>query len=405
MVSAFSLNADQAEHLRGTFGTPLYVIEEATILASIAEFRLALSNFKNPTRMSYATKANSTVAVIQIAAREGCHIDVASLGELAAAEMAGVSPANCTFHGNNRSFAELQVALSKGIGEIVLDCLDDIEMVAQIGQGTTQLSMRINPSLETGLHPKVDTGSSLSKFGFTLSDGTARRAFDLASQRGLQVTGVHLHLGSQIFDSQLHAMGLRKLIEFGAECGTEWQLLNIGGGYGVSYVDEVPLDLEALFASLGEVARHAPSATIGIEPGRALVANAGLTLYSVGAIKDVAGVRMVAVDGGMADNPRPALYGAKYRASRPGDVSELAKVKLVGRHCENDVLIEELELPADLASGDLLQIHCTGAYTSSMASNYNRYPRPATVLMRGNEAVLVQRREKIEDLLEREIRI
>ncbi len=462
-MPAFVLDAALAEQLRESFGTPLYVLDEATILANIGEFRVALSSLKNPTRISFASKANSTVAIIQIAASQGCHIDVASLGELAAAQMARLRPQSCTYHGNNRSFSELKVALEQGIGEIVLDCLEDIEAVARIGQGETMLSLRINPFLETGLDPKVDTGSSVSKFGFTLQDGQALEAYARGDELKLKITGLHLHLGSQIFDSNLHAEGLRKLIEFCEECelplaqcslsrqspppfgnggggepntastladaqsypepsppapspfsgtdiqksergSTAWQLLNIGGGYGVTYTDEEPLDLIEVFANIAK--QTIPKEiTLGIEPGRALVANAGLTLYTVGAIKDVAGVRMVAVDGGLADNPRPALYGAKYRVSRPGQVSAGQRVKIVGRHCENDVLIEDADLPSDLAAGDLLQVLCTGAYNSSMASNYNRYPRPATVLIRKDGPILVQVREDVVELLAREIPI
>ncbi|MEQ1822634.1 MAG: diaminopimelate decarboxylase [Fimbriimonadaceae bacterium] len=400
MVPGFGLDADSAEYLRRSFGTPLYVLDEATIVRSIGSFREALGRLPNKTRISYASKANSTVAVLQVAAREGCHIDVASLGELAAAEMAGVDPTNITFHGNNRSRHELEEALRKGIGEIVLDCLEDIENVAALGQASSQVSLRVNPSLETGLHPKIDTGSALSKFGFTIADGQAKHALTCALDLGLSVTGLHLHIGSQIFDSELHSRGLRALVDFCKVCPGNWQLLNVGGGYGVSYVDEAPLDLNQLFTNLGAIGADA---IIGIEPGRALVASAGVTLYTVGAIKHVNGVRMVAVDGGLADNPRPALYGARYRVTCPAKPNSVSLAKIVGRHCENDVLIEEALLPHDLRGGDLLQVHCTGAYNSSMASNYNRYPRPAAVLMRETGAVLVQRRETIEDMLLREV--
>lgn len=396
-MTPFHLTASQASTLADEFGTPLYVLSEAHFLHQITQLKEALAALPK-TRISFATKSNSTLALIQLAHRAGCHIDVASEGELRAAMRAGVHPKDCTLHGNNKSRREIEFALEHGIGEIVVDCLEEIEILSQLGP-KCDLAIRINPGLDADLNPKVNTSARFSKFGFPLWTGEADEAIGR-----LDFVGVHCHLGSQIMDPAVHAgaaKALSALIQRHPE--KNWKRLNLGGGFGISYTDEEPAHFNDF---IGAIAPHVdPSLEIAFEPGRSLSGPAGLTLYRVGPIKTIGGQRLIAVDGGLADNPRPALYGSRYTV-RAFDEGPAASATIVGRHCENDVLFSDIELPVELKTGDLVQVLSTGAYSSSMASNYNRYPRPASVLIRSNgEAQLVQRREGFEEMLAREILI
>jgi diaminopimelate decarboxylase len=403
MLGPFRLSPDQARDFAARFETPLYVLSEAHFLDRIAEFRGAAPG----ARLSYATKSNGTMALVQLAHRAGMHIDVASEGELKLALKAGVPAGGCTMHGNNKSAAEVVFALEQGIGEIVIDCLEEMDLIAasrKPGIGAALYSLRINPGLDSDLNPKVNTAARFSKFGFPAWDGQADQALERAQGLGLQVSGLHCHLGSQIMDPQVHGRAAPTLVSIMERHPEfEWRLLNLGGGFGIRYTDENPPSFADFFA--GVRPHLPPGVRLAFEPGRSVVGPAGLTLYSVGPIKTLDGKRAIAVDGGLADNPRPALYGAKYTVEsfRNG---EATKATIVGRHCENDVLHEDVMLPNALEKGDLLQVLSTGAYSSSMASNYNRYPRPATVLLRqGGEAVQVQKREGFDEMLAREIGI
>lgn len=396
-MTPFALTSIQAITLADECGTPLYVLSESHFLNQINQLTQALQQIRK-TRVSFATKSNSTLALVQLAHGAGCHIDVASEGELRLAMNGGIPARDCTLHGNNKSEAEIRFALDQGIGEIVVDCLEEIETLKRL-KPSCELAIRINPGLDSDLNPKVNTSARFSKFGFPLWNGAADAAI-----KELDFIGVHCHLGSQIMDPATHAgaaKALSDLIERHPE--KNWKRLNLGGGFGISYTDETPPDFSAFIDAIAPLVNK--DLEIAFEPGRSLCGPAGLTLYTVGPIKTIDGKRLVAVDGGLADNPRPALYGSRYsvEAFREGPASEAT---VVGRHCENDVLFSDVLMPVALKKGDLVQVLSTGAYSSSMASNYNRYPRPATVLIRSNgESVLVQRRESFEDMLAREIGI
>lgn len=399
----FRLDSNLADSLAREFGTPLYVLSEAALIERIQAFRSALSLLPNPTRMSFASKANSTLAVLQIAYANGCHIDVASEGELRAAMRAGVSPADCTLHGNNKSVDEIAFAFDQGIGEIVVDSFDEIHRLGMLGasQRPPSVTLRVNPQLDLNLNPKIATATTFTKFGFPLTQEDLASAIEKLDKIGLPVTGLHCHLGSQIFQKDAHARAAHSMTAvMNMLPQAEWQLLNLGGGFGIRYTNEEP----PTFADCLQNIKAPEELTIAFEPGRSLVGESGVTLYRVGTIKNVNGVRVIAVDGGLADNPRPAMYDAQYtvKAFKEG---ELQPATIVGRHCENDVLHPHVSLPSNLEVGDLIQVLATGAYSSSMASNYNRYPRPATAMIRGDLGVLVQRRESFEAMLEREVLI
>lgn len=404
----FRLESDLAARLASEFGTPLYVVSESAFVERIKAFRTALDALDanrsgSPrSRMSYASKANSTVALLKIAHREGCHIDVASEGELRAALMAGVPPRDCTLHGNNKTLAEMTLALKMGIDEVVVDSIDEVWRYGHIAPAPqTRFVLRVNPGLELDLNPKVATSSRLSKFGLPPEAEVIQDQVYQLQYFGNEAKGLHCHLGSQIMAADAHVRAAEILLDLMNKVDAPWELLNLGGGFGIGYTDETPPAFEDF---IGPLAGIVPSSIgLAFEPGRSLIGEAGLTLYSVGTIKHVAGTRIVAVDGGLADNPRPAMYGSKYTVEAlAGPGGEPATV--VGRHCENDVLHPDVALPGNLKPGDLVQVLCTGAYSSSMASNYNRYPRPATVLIRTDGTpALIQMRETYEQMFSREI--
>jgi diaminopimelate decarboxylase len=384
--------------------------------------------------LNYASKANSTLAVLAIAASEGLMIDVASEGELRAALAAGVPAERCHLHGNNKGRDEILFAIEQGIGQIVVDHFGELETIAEIsaargGLGDTELVLRLAPGVDPITHEKISTGQADTKFGFNIADGSAERALRRCLDLGLPLVGFHCHVGSQLLDPEAQRAAGELLGRFAVRMkqhhGFETRHLNVGGGLGVAYGEgDEPMEVEeycrlVVQSTLGAIQGSGLKPTLAQEPGRALVAESGVTLYRVGVVKSVPangiGTRTyVSVDGGLADNPRPALYGSRYpvervsRATSGTETHARRAVTVCGRHCEADTLFE-VRLPADIGPGDLIQVLATGAYNASMASNYNRYPRPATVLIREadpggeGEAVLVQRREAWEEMLAREI--
>ncbi|HVT10888.1 MAG TPA: diaminopimelate decarboxylase [Fimbriimonadaceae bacterium] len=440
----FRVSAAQARDLVRQFGTPLYVVDEAHFRGRIREYLGAFRAAYPRSELSFATKANSTLALIAIAHREGCSIDVASEGELRAALAAGVPASACYFHGNNKTRAELAFAIEQGIGHIVLDHFGEIEMVAELGvPAGTNVILRLAPGVDPVTHHKISTGQADTKFGFNIADGSAEQATVRCLEHGLPLYGFHCHVGSQLLDPEAQRSGGELIASFAVEMkekhGFAAGYLNVGGGLGVRYTgDEEPMPIGEYCALVVEAVRNALGDSgldpiLGQEPGRALVSESGVTLYTVGVVKTVPapgrGSRTyVAVDGGLSDNPRPALYGSKYEIGRvlrgtathtePADPLDrlgnfgaslpagpgTMTVTVSGKHCETDKLFEDVELPDDTSPGDVLQVLCTGAYNSSMASNYNRYPRPATVLIREDGGFsLIQRRETWEEMLAREI--
>lgn len=427
----FRLTESQARELAQRFGTPLYVLSEKGLRDRIRTYKSAFAAAAPKTELAFATKANSTLAVLAIAIQEGCVLDVASEGELRAALAASADPKRCTLHGNNKSRREIEFAIETGIGFIVIDNFREIETLSEVfkankGKGLPKFQIRLAPGVDPHTHHKISTGQADTKFGFNIADGSAERAVQECLERGLPLAGFHCHVGSQLTDSGAQRAGAEIISTFAVEMkrkhGLVSEIINFGGGLGVHYVEgDQPLNLEDYNRQVVAAAQKALEGsgldpTFVQEPGRSLVAEQGLTLYEVGVIKNIElgeGLRKTyaCVNGGLADNPRPVMYGAKYTVERvaggddPGGESEVsATYAISGRHCETDLLFPDVALPMDLMEGDLLQVLCTGAYNASMASNYNRYQRPASVLIRDNGNFdLVQRPETFEEMLAREI--
>jgi diaminopimelate decarboxylase len=387
-----------AEH-----GTPLFVYDEAQLVARCAEARSAFDD-----GVAYASKAFLCRAMARLAHDAGLCLDVASLGELHCALTAGVPAGRLVLHGNNKSDAELTLALEAGVGRIVVDGRDDLDRLARLAAGRRDpqpVLLRVTPGVEAHTHEFVRTGQEDTKFGASIASGEAARLLaQLEHARGVVCVGLHAHVGSQVFDVGSLAQAAQVLGEFFEPLGLEE--LCVGGGLGVAYVagesapsiEEWGRAVRAAVAAAG-VPSHV---RVTAEPGRAIVAAAGVTLYTVGAIKRLDGVRTyVAVDGGMSDNPRPVLYGSGYEAFLPRATPAARRLaaRVVGKHCESgDVLVDDARLPADVEVGDVLCTPVTGAYGYSMASTYNRAGRPAVVFVRDGRARVVLRRETPEDL-------
>ena len=384
-----------AEH-----GTPLFVYDEEHLRQRCREARQAWGD-----GVAYASKAFLCKAMAALAHEEGMCIDVSTGGELHVALAAGVPGDRLVLHGNNKSTAELHQALDHGIGRIVVDSFDELDRLDQLGR-PAEILLRVTPGVEAHTHEYVMTGQDDSKFGFGLASGQAAQAVARASRiKHLDLKGVHAHIGSQIF--LLHSFA--KEVEALAGFFNEHQLpeLCVGGGLGVAYVEgeeTAPIDQWAATVRRACHDHGIPAATrITAEPGRAIVAQAAITLYTVGTIKDLPGIRTyVAVDGGMSDNPRPVLYGSGYEAFLPRAAAapRPKTVTVVGKHCESgDVIVRDARVPDDLRVGDVLATPVTGAYGHSMASNYNKVPRPPVLFVKDGEARVVVRRETLDDLL------
>ena len=388
-------------HLARTYGTPLFVYDEATLRERCAQAAAAFDH-----GVAFASKSFLCGAMARLAVEEGLCIDVATGGELDLVRRSGVDPSRIIVHGNNKLPDELERALDLGVHRIVVDNFDEIERLRSLvsAQRPLHCLVRVTPGVEAHTHEFIRTGQEDSKFGFSVSAGDARRAIDtLRAIDHVTVHGVHAHIGSQIFDVAGFDETIKILVDFTA--ADDFDELCVGGGLGVAYVaGESTLSLTEWGAAVRAAATSAglsPEVRITAEPGRALVAQAGVTLYTVGAVKPLRQRTYMAVDGGMSDNPRPVLYGSGYEAF---DVTQpLAdrpqNVRLVGRHCESgDVLIDEAWLPASTGVDSVIATPVTGAYGYSMASNYNRVARPAVVFVRDGEARVVLRRETFDDL-------
>jgi diaminopimelate decarboxylase len=374
--------------LAAEYGTPAYVYAEDDMRARARTFVEALRARTQRFEVIYASKAFPCTAVYRLFADEGLSADVASGGELHMALAAGMDPERLYMHGNNKSPAELDYAIESGIGHIVVDSFDEIERLAGRSQ---RVLLRVTPGIEPSTHASIQTGQVDSKFGFQIED--VERAVAACAEAGLELRGLHAHIGSQIMDVGVFA----RLGELLAGMG-DWPLLNLGGGLGIAHTsDEAAPSVEEYVDAL---VAHAPDGvTLLCEPGRALVGNAAVTIYRVGTIKRIPGVRTyVAVDGGMSDNLRPMLYGARYDAEIADRFGGGEVCTIAGMHCESgDVLVRDVELN-DPRVGDVLVIPATGAYTHAMANNYNAVPRPPVIFCRDGDARVVVRRETYEDL-------
>jgi diaminopimelate decarboxylase len=384
------------------FGTPLFVYDEAHLRARCREAVAAFGP-----GVSYATKAFLCKAMAALAVEEGMHLDVSTGGEYHVARAAGVAPGRLVLHGNNKSVAELERALAEGVGRVVVDSFDEldrIEALVAAGLPPPRVLVRITPGVEAHTHEFVRTGQDDSKFGFPVYSGAAEEALArAAASRAVELVGIHAHIGSQVFEAQFFELALEAMAGFVNDHGLPE--LSIGGGLGVAYVEgeHAPTITEWGAAIRRACERFGVTAAVTAEPGRAVVAQAAVTLYTVGTIKHLPGIRTyVAVDGGMSDNPRPVLYGSGYETFLPRAVGaeRPMQVTVVGKHCESgDRLVVDGRVPADLAVGDVLATPVTGAYGHSMGSNYNKVPRPAVVFVRDGEARVVVRRETEDDLL------
>ena len=392
------------------FGTPVMVFDRATLEARAKSF----SSVLEPARVHYAGKALCCVAILEVVRDLGLSLDVCSGGELATALAASFPPDRITFHGNNKSIAELEMALEAGVGKVVVDSFDEIDRLGDL-DAEVDLMVRVTPGVEAHTHEYVQTGQEDSKFGFTLAEGVALEALRRASKAGrCTLRGVHAHIGSQIFELSAFDLAIERIADFLAlardDFGFEAGDVNLGGGFGIAHTrDEKTPDPGESVARLLDVvgrefaARSLPTPDVYIEPGRATVGASMVTIYRVGTIKRIPGVRTyISVDGGMSDNIRPALYDARYEARLANRMNapDGPRVTVAGKHCESgDILIRDVHLPEDVAVGDLLCIPATGAYTYSMANNYNRIPRPPIVMVSDGDAVEIVRRETYDDVL------
>ena len=385
------------------FGTPLFVYDEAHLRARCRE---AVAAFGEGA-VSYAAKAFLCTAMARLAAEEGLGLDVASEGELHVALAAGVPPERLVLHGNNKSEAELGRALEVGVARVVVDSHDELDRIeALVGAGARrpEVLVRVTPGVDAHTHEYVTTGRDDSKFGFGLASGAAAAAVARARRSpAVELVGIHAHIASNVFLLPSFAKAVERLAPF--VTGLDLPELSLGGGLGVAYVagEESPSLSEWATVLTKACADAGIDARLSVEPGRALVAAAALTLYRVGTVKELPGIRTyVSVDGGMSDNPRPVLYGSGYEAFLPRatDADRPRTVTVVGKHCESgDVVVRDATVPADLRVGDVLATPVTGAYGHSMASNYNKVPRPPVVFVADGVAREVVRRETQDDLL------
>ncbi|WP_026573348.1 diaminopimelate decarboxylase [Bacillus sp. UNC438CL73TsuS30] len=399
------------------YGTPLYVYDVALIRERARGFKQAFEEQKVQAQVAYASKAFSTIAMLQLAEEEGLSLDVVSGGELYTALAAGFPVERIHFHGNNKSREELEMALENRIGCIVVDNfyeLDLLKLICNEKNTMVKILLRVTPGIEAHTHDYILTGQEDSKFGFDLQNGQAEEALSAALQfKNFDVLGIHCHIGSQIFETTGFLLAAEKLIEklneWKNKLSFEAKVLNLGGGFGIRYTkeDEPLLPYQYVSEIIKEVKSLVSSYSlimpeIWIEPGRSLVGDSGITLYKIGSSKEVPGVRKyLAVDGGMSDNIRPALYQAKYEAvlaNKPLEKPD-ETVSIAGKCCESgDMLIWDLPLPKQ-GDEDILAVFCTGAYGYSMSNNYNRLPRPAVVFVENGKSALVVKRETYEDLI------
>lgn len=406
-----------AVELAGRFGTPLYVYDEDTIRARCREYRSAIEAVYPDALVLYASKAYSAPMILKIVKQEGLGLDVVSGGELFMALRAGVSPELIYFHGNNKSPAELEMALDNNVGRVVVDSFYELELLDRLAAARHRrqaILLRLSPGVEAHTHDFRKTGILDSKFGFPISTGQAEEAVQrAASAGGLELLGYHCHIGSQIFDLEPYVETTQIAFKFAAEMrekyGVEVREYSPGGGWGVAYTEEDdPWPIGEIVGQVGHALQQASSQhglgspRMVIEPGRSLVAQAGVALYTIGAIKRIPGVRTYAsVDGGMADNIRPAIYGARYEAlvANRAAAQRSETVTIAGKYCESgDILIKDIGLPP-LESGDILAVPTSGAYNLAMSSNYNQALKPAVVLVKDGQARLIRRRQTYEDLL------
>ncbi|MUG44743.1 diaminopimelate decarboxylase [Paenibacillus woosongensis] len=403
--------------LKQQYGTPLYIVDEALVRQRCREYMDAFKQSGLSFQVAYASKAFCVMAMCRVVEEEGLSLDVVSEGELYTALQAGFPAERIHFHGNNKTLDELEMAISAGIGCFVVDNFTELHMLQAIAAEkgvAVNVLLRVTPGVEAHTHEFISTGQTDSKFGFDIGNGSAKEAVELASgSLNLRLLGLHSHIGSQIFEVEGFELAVERVAQFAADVketlGVVFQVINLGGGFGIRYTGEdQPLHVSQYVKAITDAVKkhfalvYAQIPEIWVEPGRSIIGDAGTTLYTIGSTKDIPGVRKyVAVDGGMTDNPRPALYDSKYEAmlaNRGNDDNE-ETVSIAGKCCESgDMLIWDLELPK-ANQGDLLAVSCTGAYNYAMASNYNRIRRPAVVFVKDGVSDVVVKRETLEDII------
>ena len=400
---SLSIGGVRVAELAAQYGTPLFVYDEDHLRARC---RVAVNAF-GAGNVVYATKAFICGAMARLAHEEGLLLDVATGGELHTVLHAGVPASSCVLHGNNKSLDELRMAIAAGIDHIVVDSFDEIDRIEKLhadGLPVVRIQLRITPGVHVHTHEYVSTGQDDSKFGFNLNNGDAHKAIARAqSSAAVDLIGVHCHIGSNVFAVDNFAEASKVMVDLFSTLNLSE--LTLGGGLGVAYTEneEAP-SIEQWAEVLQRATQSLPAGSnVSVEPGRSIVASAGVTVYTVGTVKPVDGIRTyISVDGGMSDNPRPVLYGSGYEAFDPArmsaDRSESARI--VGKHCESgDILVESAAVAPNVSVGDLLVMPVTGAYGYSMASNYNKVMRPAVVFVSKGESRLVVRRETYDDLV------
>ena len=404
--------------LANKYSTPLYLFDEEKIRQNCRVYVDAMNKFfGNGSKALYASKAASFKQIYRIVNEEGMGVDVVSGGELFTAISAGVQPQNIYFHGNNKTDSEIEDAIESKIGYFIADSTEEISTINEIAKekGRVQdILLRITPGIDPHTYAAVATGKVDSKFGFAIQTGAAKEAvLHSIKLDNINLVGFHCHIGSQVFDSDVYFktadVMLRFIADIKAECSYQAEILNLGGGYGVRYVESDPkIDI---FANIAQVADRVKGKceeygisvpSIRMEPGRSIVADAGLTLYTVGSVKNIPTYKSyVSVDGGMTDNPRYALYGSAYTVVAANKMTEDATFNctLAGRCCESgDIIQENVNLPESVCRGDIVAVLTTGAYNYSMASNYNRVPRPPVVMLNKKEDYVAVKRETYEDI-------
>jgi diaminopimelate decarboxylase len=419
-----SIAGISAKDLAKEFGTPTFFIDEADFRVRALAWNTALKEAfgDKAGTVYYASKAFTCTEVARWIKDLGIGIDVSTGGEMAVALAAGIDPKKIEVHGNNKSIAEIEKAISVGVETIVIDSMYEIDRVATAAAKARKVQrvlLRLTPGIQAHTHESISTAHEDVKFGFSISSGAAWAAITAVhNQPSLELRGFHAHIGSQIFGFESFEILAERFVTFLAKYRDEFKKelpeLDLGGGYGIAYLEnDVTVDpFEAMQVLAAAVKKHCAVfnlqlPTVSIEPGRAIVGPTMFTLYEVGTVKDVTlenGThrRYISVDGGMSDNIRPSLYGAEYTTILANRTSTAAKTssRLVGKHCETgDIIIREIDLPDDIVPGDLLAVPATGAYGRSMASNYNHVPRPPVVAVKDGKARVIVRRESIEDLL------
>ena len=397
------------------FGTPLYVIDEQFVRQQMRAFLNAAQQYDFPIQVAYASKAFSTLAMCRLVDEEGLLLDVVSEGELYTALKADFPADRIYFHGNNKTAEECQLAIEANIRAFVVDNFAELKLLQKLAEEEKKevsILLRVAPGVEAHTHAYIQTGQQDSKFGFDLTSGQVLEAVKQSLHSShLKLEGFHCHIGSQIFEVEAFQLTVDKMAQLIQQCQDQChfqtKVFNIGGGFGIRYEEnDQPLAVEDYVKGIATAVQKCFQGTeipeIWIEPGRKIIGEAGTTLYTVGSLKEIPGVRnYLSVDGGMTDNLRPALYDAKYEAMVANRANEKAdKTYTIAGHCceSGDILIWDCALP-DVKIGDLIAVSCTGAYTYSMSSNYNRFRRPAVVFVRDGQADLVVERESLEDLI------